>query len=271
MFGEPQHTAYDLHFRCFGIPVRVNPFFWLLGVLLASGSMHGDLQAWMLVLIAWLAALFVAVLVHELGHALVLRNLYGASPNIVLYGFGGIAAHQPTHRTMQTGPSIVISASGVIAGFLLVGLIVLFVMLLGGAVGIRMLEYAPYIRIPIVIFALPAEAFPLSLLPTQAGEVFHNFLSLTILICIFFGILNLLPIYPLDGGQIAREVFLAVDRRNGITYSLMLSILTAGGISVYELSRWVNEANMAGIPFMAIFFAFFAIQSYNALNSYRRF
>jgi hypothetical protein len=51
----------------------------------------------------------------------------------------------------------------------------------------------------------------------------------------------------------------------------MLSILTAGGISVYELSRWVNEANMAGIPFMAIFFAFFAIQSYNALNSYRRF
>jgi len=33
---EPGHTPYDLHFRVFGIPVRVHPMFWLVGAIVLS-------------------------------------------------------------------------------------------------------------------------------------------------------------------------------------------------------------------------------------------
>jgi len=39
---------------------------------------------------------------------------------------------------------------------------------------------------------------------------------------VLWGIVNLLPVYPLDGGQIAREVLVAVNPRAGIQQSLML-------------------------------------------------
>ena len=31
---EPGHTPYDLHFRVFGIPVRVHPMFWLVAAIM---------------------------------------------------------------------------------------------------------------------------------------------------------------------------------------------------------------------------------------------
>ena len=34
MLSEPQPSPYDLHFRLFGTPVRVHPFFWLFSAIL---------------------------------------------------------------------------------------------------------------------------------------------------------------------------------------------------------------------------------------------
>ena len=65
LIGEPPRTPYDLNFSLLGIPVRIHPFFWLAGLLL--GPRQGGPPA----ILLWIAAVFLAILVHELGHALV--------------------------------------------------------------------------------------------------------------------------------------------------------------------------------------------------------
>ena len=49
---------------------------------------------------------------------------------------------------------------------------------------------------------------------------------------IFWGIINLLPVYPLDGGQIARELFVQSNPQAGIANSLRLSLTAAAGVAV---------------------------------------
>ena len=70
------------------------------------------------------------------------------------------------------------------------------------------------------------DATPLPIEPLNA------LLLYLVLPSIFWAILNLMPVYPLDGGQIARELFLIFNARNGIRYSLMLSIMTGAGLAV---------------------------------------
>ena len=59
-------------------------------------------------------------------------------------------------------------------------------------------------------------------------------------VSVMWGMVNLLPIYPLDGGQIAREIFLKLDPREGIRASLCLSIVAAVAMAVLGLSRGIT-------------------------------
>ena len=52
---------------------------------------------------------------------------------------------------------------------------------------------------------------------------------------ILWGLVNLLPIYPLDGGQIARELFTLGNPRAGIIQSLQLSAGAAVLVAAYAL------------------------------------
>jgi len=80
---------------------------------------------------------------------------------------------------------------------------------------------------------------------------------------VLWGIVNLLPVYPLDGGQIAREVLVAVNPRAGIQQSLMLSALTATALAVVGLALWKS-------PFVTLLFGYLAYSSYMALQAYNR-
>ena len=118
LLGEPSRTQYDLNFALFGIPVRVHPLFWLVACCSAMPN-GGDGSA----ILTWIAAVFFSILIHELGHAMVIRirRIY---PWIMLYSMGGLASCDPasTRRwTMRTTHwrQILICAAGPVAGFLL--------------------------------------------------------------------------------------------------------------------------------------------------------
>ena len=230
LLGEPTRTQGDLNFAIFGIPVRVHPFFWVVGLLL---GMNNDVKG----MIVWIAALFLCILVHELGHSLVLRA-FGVYSWITLYGMGGLASYDPAQarsvRADGTWKQIAISAAGPGAGFLLAALV------MGGVVlSANMLH--PQER--------PAGIYYLEL-----------FLSNVLFICVVWGIVNLLPVYPLDGGQIAREIMLRILPRTGIHHSLMLSIVTGGGLALFGL--------LNGMFFVAIMFGYLAFSSFQALQYY---
>ena len=90
------------HFRIAGIPVRIEPIFWIVTAFFAFGLQ--DLA----LIVMWIGVVLVSILVHELGHAFALKA-FGQPSSIVLHGFGGVTISQ---RRLTRGRSIVVSLAG---------------------------------------------------------------------------------------------------------------------------------------------------------------
>jgi Zn-dependent protease len=95
-------------------------------------------------------------------------------------------------------------------------------------------------------------------LPSRA---FRNFIIFLVYISIFWALLNLMPVYPLDGGQIARELFQLSGTSAAIEKSLMVSIGT--GVIIGLLGF---RSGQAMIAFM---FLILAWSSFQTLQQYR--
>lgn len=144
----------------------VDWFFWLVAVLLGGGIYAQTPEDWKRVAI-WTAVVFVSIIVHELGHAFAGRR-FGANPAIKLHGFGGLTFLHGAR--FKRNESIVVSAAGPLAGFALGGIFLL-------------LQWISATQNPSIRTAI-------------GFGLFVNF---------FWTCVNLLPIQPLDGGQILRE------------------------------------------------------------------
>jgi stage IV sporulation protein FB len=198
------------------------------------------------IILIWVIAFFVSILWHEMGHALVMRT-FGLRPWITLYGMGGLASYDPAHhrrfRPLSAGEQILISFAGPGAGFLLTAALVglLFAFGQGGT-----LSFEPPIYVP--------EVWGLS------SDRLAMLLTFIFQACVYWGLVNLLPIYPLDGGQIARELFLVFSVREGIRRSLVLSIVTAISFGVFAAMQWGSWVTL-------LFFGFIAYENYQALQA----
>ena len=199
MFGAPQQTSYDVRFVLFRIPVSITPFFWIVGAFLAYRFSFNPLDDRLdpIKFTSAILAILISVLVHEMGHAMVLRYKFRAYPFIVLHGFGGATMHDRPYgyRTPGRLGRIFISFAGPLAGF------VLSAICLG-------------------IYFFSGEAI-------EQDSHLAFFLKTLFIIGIFWGILNLMPVYPMDGGQIFREICLMVSQRHGMEASTGVSVATA--------------------------------------------
>jgi Zn-dependent protease len=236
ILNEPPRSPYDLNFRLLGIPVRVHPMFWLVAVLLGLGGNQDPVP-----ILMWVGVVFVSILVHELGHALTAR-WYGWEPWITLHSFGGLASYQPTFHDPKS--RIVITLAGPGAGFLLAAAIAAAI----AASGHRLEFGWPDFVLP-VLFE-PYESRPLNMLIIDL-----------LYVNIFWGLVNLLPVYPLDGGQISQELFQLANPRDGLRQSLWLSVVTAAVVGVLAYVR-------LGDMFLALFFGYMAYTSYLTLTAY---
>jgi Zn-dependent protease len=256
MLGEPPRTQADLNFALFGIPVRVHPLFWLIGLLL--GPHRADPPA----ILTWMAAFFLGILCHELGHAVVMRSC-GYFPWITLYGLGGMASCDRTRGSSGAWPDswrqIFISAAGPLAGFLLAAVTVAVVVAL---------------RHPIFYYFGPPCGFQVfDVLDFPRPPRLVGFVNGLLFVTVVYGILNLLPIYPLDGGHIAREVLLMLNPRGGIRQSLWLSVFAAGAIAAYQGVQFLRPLTANGTVqwqdiWIVLFFGYLAYSSYQTLQIY---
>lgn len=197
-----QTTPYDLQFQLGRVPVRVHPFFWLAGTLMGSELFRRDT---MLLFLLWMGVLFFSILVHELGHAwAAIRS--GARSNILLYAFGGLAFYSPSprHRLER----ILISFAGPLAGFLLAFIACLLLAVSGHPAR----------------FEWDGSWFPNIQIDPRLPLALQFFLDRLLFINIGWGIFNLFPIWPLDGGHIARELFLAQRPWDGERLALQLGL-----------------------------------------------
>lgn len=227
MFGPVRPTAYDVEFRLFRIPVRVLPWFWLMAAILGFDFLHDG----PLYLAIWMLVVFISILVHELGHALTAEAL-GCPSSIVLYHFGGLAFHHPGVNYTRRA-RMFITAAGPLAGLALFGL-VYGVLYLQSQTGFIPIEWVRSHAFRVAVFSL----------------VWVN---------LFWSLFNLLPIYPLDGGHLSREICLHYNRINGdrvaAFISMVVGIAAAAGMAIYFRS-----------PYAALMLAFMAYQSFQELQ-----
>ena len=241
LLDEPPPSRSDLHFVLFGFPVRIHPLFWLMALVLGYNSGGAKEVA------AWVAAVLIAILVHEWGHALAMRG-YGLRPSITLHGLGGVTSArdgQGFGPPLRMWEHVLISAAGPAAGFLLAAAVCGAVYLSGH--GLRC-EFG----LPSGFMVTPAEVVGTPLLTV--------FIAYILFASVAWGLLNLLPVYPLDGGQIAREVLLALRGHEGMRQSLRLSLWTAAVLAVLGLACGHEY-------FPALFFGVLAFQSYVLLRA----
>jgi len=258
LIAEPPRTQYDVHFPVAGFDVRVTPLFWIAAAVLGYNAAVGNDRFFGeaspgqgALLLIWILAVFISILIHELGHALAMRY-YGRGAYIVLYHFGGIAVSDSAGSSMQMGRSnrsenqIVISAAGPGIQLLLAAAILLAVRLSGHSV-------------PLGLLHLIGDPLELTDGPQIASIPLLIFVSDMLSVNILWAFMNLLPVYPLDGGQIAREL-LTMHSRDGVKNSLILSV----GVGIAAAAFGFMTNNL----FLGIMFAMLAYSSYQVFQAY---
>jgi len=176
------------------IPVRVNPFFWLLAALIGwinTGSVVGT--------VVWIFIILFSVLIHEFGHALT-AVAFGQNAQIELTGFGGLTQRGGTK--LKLWQEFLIVLNGPVAGLILFAV----------AFQIhRMISDKP---MNLVIYAV----------------------QITAAVNLFWTIINLIPVQPLDGGRLLSIILEAAFGFRGVKISLLASIIVAGVIGLLFFS-----------------------------------
>lgn len=244
LFQQPPPTPYDLRFSIARIPVRVHPLFWLITLLLGSA---GDI----LLIPVWVAVIFVSILIHELGHALAFRR-FGQDSQIVLHFAGGLTIPESVpwgggwaNVALSRRQEILISLAGPGAGFLFAGLVMLAVSLTGGSILTT--------RLPGFIPLTVGVALPFG------GGLIGTLVTMLLRVNIIWGLINLMPVFPLDGGNVARNILVQYDPWDGLRKSLWLSVITGALLVLLGLFAF-------GSLFMAFLFGFLAFQSYQSIH-----
>jgi Zn-dependent protease len=156
-------------------------------------------------------ALFLIVTLHEFGHALACRQVGGTAEHIVLWPLGGVAYVNPPPRPGATLWSI---AAG------------------------------PLVNVALGVVLFVIGKFSRSMgLAQSAPDVYALLRSIW---AINFGLLifNVLPIYPLDGGQILRSLlWFAMGRARSLMAATVVGLLGAAGfifIAIKNQSIWMG-------------------------------
>lgn len=176
-----------IQFSIFGIPVTIQPFFWLTMIIL--GNPLADSPQAFLHLGLFVLAGFISILVHELGHALMIR-FFRQPTAITLEAFGGYATFPPGSLTRPQ--SFLVTAAG-----------------------------------PLFQLVLAGIAFVLTERFTHNPNMLH-FLGALFFVSFFWALLNLLPVLPLDGGRLVEAVLGRSRIRITLWISIITAIAAAG-------------------------------------------
>lgn len=220
---EISPTPFDVRLVAFRIPVRVHWSFWLGSLLFGWNLQRGDL------IFLFVICAFFSILVHELGHALTAES-FGWPSHIVMY-FGGGLAFSDRHRNDSLGRNIAVSFMGPCAGFMFYALVCAVEMVLN-ANRMWFNEYRFYIF------------------------EFLKFMNL------WWGLLNLLPVLPLDGGNICSAFCMLLRLRDPAGVTCKIGAVVAGLAAYYFFV--VSEQQFAGMLMLML-----CVQNAGALQSRR--
>ncbi|HVE47020.1 MAG TPA: site-2 protease family protein [Acidimicrobiales bacterium] len=173
----------------------------------------------------WVAVVGISILIHELGHALTFRA-FGVSSSVLLYAMGGVTVPEEGPR-LRPGQDVLVSLAGPGVGLLFGGLVALV---------------AP----------------PWNFEPDSLARLTSQFL---LFVNVAWGLVNLLPILPLDGGNVLAAILQKTMGAKGVRGVRIVSLVAAAAIAALGLAY--------GQPFVAILALYFGSINLAALRSER--
>jgi Zn-dependent protease len=194
-----------INFRLLGVPVTVRPSFLLVSALLglAAGTVP--------LVFAWIAVVFVSILIHEMGHALTARG-FGSEVEVELNTIGGLTTWTVPEDDFGPGRRAVVAAAGSAVGVVFGGMVWLFAALAGPFDGVALF-------------------------------VVQNLIYVNL----FWGLLNWLPIRPLDGGHLFSSLLEKIAPKRGETIANVVFLVTAAaGLAAALYFRLTFVALLAG-------------------------
>jgi Zn-dependent protease len=174
--------------------------------------------------LVWMGIILISVLFHELGHAL-FANLFGQRTTIELSAFGGLTI--PHGKKLALWKEFIVILMGPLFGFLLFVLASIYLQFPYGTSFIRsVVEKIRYVNL-------------------------------------FWTFVNLLPILPLDGGQLVRVLLEAIFGPRSIKAALYVSFFVASLFSIVSF--------LIGVFLIGAIFLLFAYQSFEGIRSLKNF
>jgi Zn-dependent protease len=236
MLASPQPTAYDLNFALGRTRVSIHVGFWIFTAILGWEWIRVGFDY----LLIWIACVFFSILLHEFGHIWA-GHRFGCEGNILLYSFGGLAIGASNENRRWQRVIVYLAGPGV-------QLVLYGVMwwLTDHVVQERIRDWPKQIRV------------------AWGMMMFINWI---------WALLNLLPVWPLDGGQVSREFCEWMWPRDGTRISLGVSIAASAFMAINSLLALNNQPHVPYIPsggmYTVILFAMLAFESYQLLHLYR--
>lgn len=213
-------------FKAFDINVFVHWTWFVIAYFFLTKGVYGMSPTWGM---ATYIGLFVIVLLHEFGHALACRSVGGQARMIMLWPLGGVAFVSPPPRPGAVLWSI---AAGPLVNVVLVPVSFVAVLVLVGT--------------------------------TEQDQMsgFQEMIFMLSMINLGLLIFNMLPIYPLDGGQILQAIlWFFIGRARSLRVAAIIGLICTVPLGILCL---VN-GNLFGIV-IAVFIGWQAWKGYRAAN-----
>ncbi|MCB2209445.1 site-2 protease family protein [bacterium] len=194
-----------------GIDLKIHMTFFLLLIFTAFSTLFsGGTTVTMLTELAFILALFLFVILHELGHALVARRFGYPTQDIVLLPIGGMARMELPDKP---GQELLVALAGPLVNLLLAGAFLVGLLLSG-------------------FFTQPLSVSLLT------ENIWMRLTTVNITLALF----NLIPAFPMDGGRVLRA--LLASRMNRVkatqtaaTVGKVIAIIM--GIVGFFLNPWL--------------------------------
>ena len=223
MFGDKRWYLFTL----FGHAVYLTPSFLFILILFVGMNVRSaqDLAVGLL----WVPVLFLSILLHELGHAFASDRLGYGKSQIMFWGLGGVAINRfAGHRSPKR--SILVSLAGPAVSLLLAVISGAALWFLSGGL--------------------------------SATNLGTRFLELMYLANAVWAVFNLLPIYPMDGGQAMRSGLLIAlkDQARATRFTGIISMIA---LALAAVASFVVMKDF----FLILLFAYFAYINWKLITT----
>ncbi len=240
--NSQKNVSWTLRFAFFGVPVSIHPISWAVLALL-GGAMEVNDAADLTHVVIFMVAGMLCLLVHEFGHAFAGRAAGAVVEGIEIAGMGGTTSFAllPPRRS---GFFLTVLA-GPLASLLLGGV-------LGACFGLQIGDLWAGVKYAYLMpwqDVLPLELqhrLMMGLYEHPMHEYLLHVYMVGMMVCFWWSLFNLLPLFPLDGGKLLGSLL------NNYLIPCVLGLVVSAGLAVWALfeGQWFNVMILGYLAFI---------------------